>query len=340
MSRIVYRHRKKEKERRSSCIGQNAHPLSSLDLNNNEPKNPKTTRQSLASEDPAAASQARSQAALVFEATRAAMEMEVEGEEGRREANHHPSSSSSSVLVSLEDEAAGAADGAAAAEGEEESSANPEEEEEGLWLRVTSKSSPSSERRAKAGAAGEGGSGNVPTASPASPPVPTPSPLPPPPPPALPSPPPASAASAAATSSPSTTSESRSGGRVADAAAGAASAASGFTSARAEVVSATTYSEINEQGMDATKPPEFCAKVGIDAFPPPMGAEPPACNAADPNSPDLFLRPSAGGAFLGTSPQAITSSAALSLPPDPQAYQMMFLASLPYFPLPATNDSQ
>lgn len=92
--------------------------------------------------------------------------------------------------------------------------------------------------------------------------------------------------------------------------------------------------------MDASKPPEFCARVGLDAFPPPMSADPPACGAADPSSPALFLRPSAGGAFLGTSPQAITASAALQTPPDPQSYQMMFMASLPYFPLPATNDSQ
>jgi len=92
--------------------------------------------------------------------------------------------------------------------------------------------------------------------------------------------------------------------------------------------------------MDASKPPEFCARVGLDAFPPPMATEPPACDAADPNSPALFLRPSAGGAFLGTSPTAIESSAALTEPPDAQAYQMMYMASLPYFPLPATNDSQ
>ena len=136
---------------------------------------------------------------------------------------------------------------------------------------------------------------------------------------------------------------------MADAAAagnsGALSAASGFTSAcaeaaRAEVVAATTYSEINEQGMDASKPPEFCARVGLDAFPPPMSSEPAACDAADPNSPALFLRRGAGGAFSGTSPAAIESSAPLSEPPDAQAYQMMYLASLPYFPLPATNDSQ
>ena len=132
---------------------------------------------------------------------------------------------------------------------------------------------------------------------------------------------------------------------MADAAAGAASAASDFTSARAqaaraEVIAATTFSEINEQGMDSSKPPEFCARAGLDAFPPPMASDPPACDAADPSSPALFLRPSAGGAFLGTTPQPITSSAALSVPPDPQSYQMMYLASLPYFPLPATNDSQ
>ena len=132
---------------------------------------------------------------------------------------------------------------------------------------------------------------------------------------------------------------------MADAAAGAASAASDFSSARAqaaraEVVAATTFSEINEQGMDSTKPPAFCAQVGLDAFPPPMASDPPACGAADPAWPALFLRPGAGGAFLGTSPRPIATSAALSAPPDPQAYQMMYLASLPYFPLPATNASQ
>jgi hypothetical protein len=92
--------------------------------------------------------------------------------------------------------------------------------------------------------------------------------------------------------------------------------------------------------MDSSKPNEFCARTGLDAFPPPMSASPPACDAADPDSPALFLRPSAGGAFLGRSPQLVSSSGALTTPPDPQSYQMMYLASLPYFPLPATNDAQ
>ena len=92
--------------------------------------------------------------------------------------------------------------------------------------------------------------------------------------------------------------------------------------------------------MDSSKLPAFCAQAGLDAFPPPMAADPPACDAADPNSPALFLRPAAGGAFLGTSPQPVTSSGNLPAPPDPQTYQMMYLASLPYFPLPATNASQ
>lgn len=319
---------------------------------NNDKRQQQQQKQYLASEDPAAASLARSQAALAFEATRMAME-QAEGEEGeegrRREGRSHPYSSPS-VLAVLED---AVADGAAAAgavlipeEEEEESSSS---EEEGIWLRATRRSD-SSEKAAAGEEEGSGRNATTATASsaaaaaaPVAPPVAASSssaPASPPPPPPQPSPP--AAAGAAAPVAPA--SETRSA-RVADAAAGAASAASEFTSARAEaaraeVVAATTYSEINEQGMDASKPPEFCARVGLDAFPPPMSADPPACGAADPSSPALFLRPSAGGAFLGTSPQAITASAALQTPPDPQSYQMMFMASLPYFPLPATNDSQ
>ena len=58
---------------------------------------------------------------------------------------------------------------------------------------------------------------------------------------------------------------------------------------------------------------------------------------SDPMSPDASSLPMPK---WSSSSQLVSSSGALTTPPDPQSYQMMYLASLPYFPLPATNDAQ
>jgi hypothetical protein len=115
----------------------------------------------------------------------------------------------------------------------------------------------------------------------------------------------------------------------------AAASSAAVEQARAAVITATTFSEVKEKGMDAVRPPRFCAHVGIDAFPPPMTTNPPACDAADPTNPALFLRTADGGSFAGDSPTPITSSGQLSTPPDPQWYKFMYLGALPYLPLPA-----